>query len=309
MPSFYNAKRFFLTYPKCNKLPHELVAFLATKGELAYYVVARELHADGSPHLHAAIQFVKPLRGGARHLDFDGHHPNKQDPNNWDACKNYCKKDGDYIEGPEDALVRAALRGVEKIPDNLSELVKDYDSETKWLDFCASRRIPYAYARHFWSANQSDEFTISEGDEVMGTMHKSLAGYAFGGHGRRSLILHGPSGCGKTTWAKINAPKPALMVTHIEDLKRFKKGFHKSIIFDDVDFKHWPRTAQIKIADVDNAQSIHVRYGTISLPSKIEKIFTCNVLPLDLSDPAIRRRVFVCHVNMGLSAKILENEF
>lgn len=67
-------------------------------------------------------------------------------------------------------------------------------------------------------------------------------------------------------------------------------GYHKSIIFDDVDFNHYPRTAQIHLCDFDNARDIHVRYGTAHIPAGIAKVFTCNEWPLS-SDPAVMRRV------------------
>lgn len=291
MPSFFNGKRFFLTYPQCQHSPDELALFLGQQAPVAYYLVAREQHEDGNFHLHACVEFKSTQRHDVRWLDFNGHHPNKQDPRKWEACKTYCKKDGNFIEGPEEVLLRAALAGLPP-----SELVKAYTECDKWLDYCVSNRISYQYAMWYWNASRDDSFTIRQEDDVKGEMCQSLASFAFDRDRHRVLILKGESGCGKTTWAKKNAPKPALFVSHIDTLKRFNPDIHKSIIFDDVDFNHYPRTAQIHLVDYDNARAIHVRYGTVELPAGIPRIFTCNADPVLLTDAAIKRRCTLVNV-------------
>jgi len=106
---------------------------------------------------------------------------------------------------------------------------------------------------------------------------------------RKSTIIIGPSGIGKTTYAKMKAKKPSLFVTHIDDLK-FMNASIKSIIFDDMTFKHLPLQSQIHLVDRDENRSIHVRYGTVQIPQGMEKWFTCNEQPFDEHD-AIKRRV------------------
>lgn len=115
----------------------------------------------------------------------------------------------------------------------------------------------------------------------------------------KSLIIIGPPGCGKTNWAKKNAPKPALFVSHLDRLAEFDANYHKSIIFDDMDFQHMPRQAQIHIVDIDNPRDIHIRYKVANIPAKTIKIFTANTYPF-ISDPAITRRVMKFDVNHQL---------
>ena len=62
-------------------------------------------------------------------------------------------------------------------------------------------------------------------------------------------------------WARIWMPKPALFVTHIDQLKHLRADYHKSIIFDDMHFNGdengkgaWPRTSQIAIVDRENGR-------------------------------------------------------
>lgn len=106
----------------------------------------------------------------------------------------------------------------------------------------------------------------------------------------KSLVIIGPAGCGKTTIAKHFAPKPSIFVTHIDVLKQFIPNYHKSIIFDDISFTHWPRETQISLTDCEQPRSIHIRYGTATIPANIPKLFTGNRNPLDSMDPAIARR-------------------
>lgn len=286
MPSFYNGKRFFLTYPQCASTPHELVAFLQQRASVVYYVVARELHANGDPHLHACVEFAQTERHGVDWLDFEGKHPNKQDPRNWDACKTYTKKDKDYLESE-------TPQGNSNDGD-LREICVNTEHEVDWMLHCATKKIPFPYARWLWEYFHCDQHTILASEHI-GVMCGALQAFQFIPHLHQTFILEGPSGCGKTTWAKINMPKPALFVSHIDQLKQFTSR-HKSIIFDDVDFNHYPRTSQIAICDFDNVRAIHCRHAVATIPAGIFKVFTCNTLPLSTDDPAIKRRVKIYHI-------------
>lgn len=277
MPSFYDGKRFFLTFPTIDRSPHELVAHLQACAPVKFYVVARELHVDGTPHLHACVEFVTHQRRPVDWLDSFGIHPNKQDPRKWQACIIYTKKGGDFIEGPEQV-----------IEEDLSAIVVGMDSEELWMEYCVSKRISFNYAQWFWARLRNDDCTLL-GSEFPGKMCGQLEKFQYQ-FGPATLVLRGDSGCGKTLWAKINAPKPCLFVRHIDTLKKFRSGYHVSIVFDDVDFRHYPRTSQIHIVDFHNPSDIHCRNTCAHIPAGIYKIFTCNEWPLVFEDPAIARR-------------------
>jgi len=49
-----------------------------------------------------------------------------------------------------------------------------------------------------------------------------------------AVVLHGTAGTGKTAFAVAHFVHP-LLVSEMDGLKRFKKGFHDGIVFDDVD--------------------------------------------------------------------------
>lgn len=167
----------------------------------------------------------------------------------------------------------------------------------KFLIWASINKV--TYAEKIWDlSNRVDGCTIRDGDVVNGVMKPVLENLQFSLEwlGPKALVLIGDSGVGKTTWAKTNIPKPCLFVTHIDELKLFRKGFHVSILFDDVSFKHYPIPAQIHLVDYFDHRSIHVRYGTASIPAGVVKFFTCNELPIDASHPAVARRIKVVRI-------------
>ena len=54
---------FFLTYPHCDIMPDSALPMFKTKlPKLFEWVICRELHMDGSPHLHVYAKVEKRLR-------------------------------------------------------------------------------------------------------------------------------------------------------------------------------------------------------------------------------------------------------
>jgi len=111
-----------------------------------------------------------------------------------------------------------------------------------------------------------------------------------------SEVVVGDSGIGKTQYALSHFETP-LLVSHMDDLRDFKADEHDGIVFDDMNFHHCPRTAQIHLTDKDQTRSIHCRYATASIPKNTRKIFTCNEngFPF-IEDEAIRRRINISYL-------------
>lgn len=91
----------FLTYPRSGELSRERLRDVAVGSwSVDKFLIARELHADGEPHLHAVLYWKERYRRvGATCFDVDGHHPNIQKPGNLKAtCTYVCKDDDTPLE-------------------------------------------------------------------------------------------------------------------------------------------------------------------------------------------------------------------
>jgi len=122
----------------------------------------------------------------------------------------------------------------------------------------------------------------------------------------KSIILWGKAGCGKTCFARAILPK-ALFVSHMDDLLKYDEGEHDGIIFDDMNFLHVPREAQIHIVDCEQPRSIHCRYQVANIPAMTKKIFTTNNVDgcIFLSnDGAIERRIERIELREELPAEL-----
>lgn len=273
-----DATTFFLTYAQSNFEANEFIAFLQSIKPVIWARVAKEQHESGDPHMHAIIRFGARVktRSNVRLFDYMGRHPNIQIPRRIKDVLEYVSKDGHFTDyGP--------------VPSNKNA----YDELVQWaksgqrdeFDKCAlENRISFQWAEHIWKRHAECSRDILEPGQ--GTECVQLQGLQFSG---KSTVVVGPSGCGKSTWAKRVAPKPALWCTHLDDLKRLNAG-HKSIIFDDMDFKHLPRTTQIYLVDQDDIRTIHCRNTNATIPAKMPKIFTCNEYCFG-DDEAVRRRI------------------
>lgn len=266
-----------------------------------YAIVARERHANGGLHYHAYVEWSRAIDCLAGdNLNLRGQHPNiiaKRDRRSRAAARQYCKKDGDWQEKGETSI----LPGENPEETTLCEKAANCSSWSIWLDTAYKSDIPYAYAKAAWDATNTQSVTICDGHPESGTITSPLLNWIrYDEADSRALVLLGPSGIGKTTWGIRFAPRPALLVSHADDLRAFREGHHRSIIFDDMMFaadatsgyKGWPRTSQIHLLDFFLTRSIHCRYVNARIPKGIHKIFTCNVFPFT-EDPAIRRRIKV----------------
>lgn len=270
----------FLTFAQC-RLARSTVWDLLSGLGATWCIIGTEQHADGNPHLHAVVDWgrKKDIRN-ARALDLEGYHPSIEACKNRPAAINYVKKEGDWEEfgGNE-----------EEEEEDLITIARNLD-EGQYYQHCLKKKVPYQYAAKFHELARKDRGnTITADTPVEGRMRQDLQFLALP-EVPQSSVLVGPSGCGKTTWALKQTPKPALLVTHMDDLRHFDPQYHKSLVFDDMKFTHMPLQAQIHLVDQDWPRSIHCRYRTAPIPAKTHKIFTCNEEPF-VEHPAIERRV------------------
>lgn len=112
-----NANNILVTFAQCATDPTEVERNLQassyfTGSQIKKYIIARELHQDGNPHLHLYLRFEPKLDSlNNRVLDFlatdsnaqDGsreYHANIQSARNVKKTIHYCVKDGNYLFWP-----------------------------------------------------------------------------------------------------------------------------------------------------------------------------------------------------------------
>lgn len=282
MSSFkFDSQTCFLTYPQCSLTWQDIADHLKTLADIDWARICYEEHATGEPHRHVVCKWTKRVQTrNKRAFDIQGKHPNIQSVRSIKKAVAYVSKDGEFFD-------------IGTVP---SDGDTDIDwataastmSECDYLKLALQKRLPYQYAQRFWQlgCKQTCEIPVSyEPDLTRESEALLLTALPEG-----TTVLVGNTGIGKTSWAKRVCPKPALWVRHIDVLRSFRPGYHKSIIFDDMSFMHLPREAQIHIVDQSDEAHIHCRYGHAVIPAKTVKIFTANAYPFT-RDPAIERRV------------------
>lgn len=298
MPFRLQGKYWFLTYARADfdidGYEHWLRLILQNK--YVGSVICRESHQDGAQHRHVAFEVSERIDIRTnRYFDYQEFHPNIQTARSWKAVLRYVTKTEDWkgyakYEHLEDEPETAA-DNYEGTSTDIVDVARRTETEEHFLIWCIAKNISYGYANRIWTlVQQVRPQLMRDNDTVDGSLRMPYLSFLqFDLSTRRALVLQGPSGVGKTTWALRNAPRPALVVTHMDDLQHMRPDV-KTIIFDDMDFKHLPRTSQIHLVDFDLARSIHCRYRCARIPAGIYKIFTCNEYPFN-EDAAINRRV------------------
>lgn len=91
--------QWFLTYPRNDATPGELLDQLRLIDEVIDYVVAREAHADGGNHLHAYVKFVDGpfLKDAPNVFNVLSSRGNYQPARSAKAVIKYCTKGDNYI--------------------------------------------------------------------------------------------------------------------------------------------------------------------------------------------------------------------
>jgi len=278
-----DSKTFFLTYPRYSCEHNVAKTFLDSIKSVEWARVATETHEDGGLHMHIIVRFASRVKSSnMRVFDMEGHHPNIQSPRKINDVLEYVAKEGNYTDFGN-------LPGKSNKIDDIYSAAESGNREA-FDRVCLAARVSFQWAEHIWRQKAIDTDSILEPGNGIECMQLQELPF----HGGSTLVI-GPSGCGKSTWAKRISPKPSLWVRHLDILRKFRPGYHKSIIFDDCDFKHLPRTSQIYIADQDDTGHIHCRYGVATIPANTPKIFTANIMPFE-EDEAVRRRLRIINI-------------
>lgn len=123
-----------MTYPRCPVLPHDALEQLRKvfpHVAIKDWIVAPEVHADGTPHLHAFIRYEDRVTWSSTRWDLRQgdlvYHGNYQVAKSWKAVMDYCKKDGNHISNIsiEDAKSKKAARNQQLLNEDPQQLIQE----------------------------------------------------------------------------------------------------------------------------------------------------------------------------------------
>lgn len=309
--------RFFFTFSRCTLTVDQLYSHIDLKKPVARAIFCQEEHRDGFPHVHAAIEFSRPVDTyNNRFFDVGGYHPSWEPVRSWQAACRYVQKDGNlrYFGCSSDDILQTPQAGVgnhregRTIPDNLSEIASGCADELEWLQRCASMGLAGFYCRRIWDIiGQRKGVTVEENQELRGLYPCDMLSFVLWPtrlDTDHAIVLLGPAGSGKTTWAMVNAPTPFLWVNDINALSSFDANYHKAIVFDECRFTgdpitgkgKYPLTTQICLADLACDRQIRVLYGYAKIPKHTKRIFTCTDWVCFTKDPQIERRIHLINL-------------
>lgn len=293
----FDAIKVFLTYSQVGERTKEDIFFtIDERYPVKDFFLGEERHQDGGRHIHAVFVFkakvssrsaqcfdvwdgekwlhpnIKTIRRGKAHLETVVEYAGKDDPHpltNMESKPSW----GELIEQSNTA--QEFLDGVRKwYPRDYALNLQRYEySAAKMYGNCPNTLSDFV---HDWDLELPDELRDLQVSTV------------------QSTVIVGPPGCGKTTWAKENAPKPALFIRHMDSLALLRAE-HASIIFDDLDFHHLPPSTQKFLVDMENLAEIHLRYRVAKIPAGLPRIITANEYPFlaeGVHGDAITRRIF-----------------
>ncbi len=259
---------------------------VAKRKELHSYVLyGREIGESGTPHLQAYAETPKRMTLKAYEKMLHSLVPRAakiQAVRDSLHARKYCMKDGQVVE--YGTRIQQGRRS------DLLVIQTELDQGATIQDIAT---------HHFgqWVRyHQAFKLYIAMRPIVQTVFPLESFGWKIAYPEGKSLILWGESDIGKTEFAKALLGPTFHLVSHPDELLGYNPNYHSGILFDDMEFLHTPRTAQIHLLDWDNGRAIHCRYQTAWIPAKTKKVFTtntdCGEIFL-LTDKAIKRRVKV----------------
>nr|AWK29922.1 AC1 [Tomato leaf curl Gujarat virus] len=298
-----NAKNYFLTYPKCSLTKEKALSQLLnlqTPTFIKFIRICRELHQDGSLHLHVLIQFegkfqfknnrLFDLASPTRSTQF---HPNFQGAKSSSDVKSYMEKDGDYLDhGVFQIDGRSARGGCQSANDAYAEAINT-GFKAKALNILRERSSK-DYILQFHNLNSNldrifappvevyvSPFLSSSFDQVPEELEE-WAVENVGSPAARpmrpiSIVIEGDSRTGKTMWARSLGPHNYLC-GHLDLSPKVYINDAWYNVIDDVDPHYLKHFKEFMGAQRD--WQSNTKYGKpVQIKGGIPTIFLCNPGP------------------------------
>nr|QBL07691.1 AC1 protein [Tomato leaf curl New Delhi virus] len=298
-----NAKNYFLTYPKCSLTKEEALSqlqTLETPTSKKFIKICRELHEDGSPHIHVLVQFegkfqcknnrffdlVSPSR--AAHF-----HPNIQGAKSASDVKAYIDKDGDVLEWGVFQIDGRSARGGQQTANDAYAQAINTGNKTDALKVL-KELAPKDYVLQFHNLiNNLDRifqtrsevyvspFSTSSFDRVPADLVDWAKCNVVCSAARPlrpiSIVIEGDSRTGKTMWARSLGPHNYLC-GHLDLSPKVYSNDAWYNVIDDVDPHYLKHFKEFMGAQRD--WQSNTKYGKpVMIKGGIPTIFLCNEGP------------------------------
>ncbi|ABY84412.1 AC1 [Emilia yellow vein virus-[Fz1]] len=295
-----NAKNYFLTYPHCSLTKEEAlsqITKLSTPTNKLFIRICRELHEDGTPHLHVLIQFEGKFKcQNNRFFDLispnrSAHfHPNIQGAKSSTDVKTYMEKDGDVLDhGSFQIDGRSARGGCQSANDAYAEAINSGSKATA-LNILREK-APKDFVLQFHNLNSNLDrifappmevfncpFSSSSfnqvPEELKSWVSENIKDAAARPWRPISIVIEGDSRTGKTMWARSLGPHNYLC-GHLDLSPKVYSNDAWYNVIDDVD-PHYLSTLKNLWGPKGTAKAIP-KYGKpIQIKGGIPTIFLCN---------------------------------
>lgn len=257
----FNCKRAFLTYPQVSA-DIDIADILINVKQLPHYescIIAKELHADGNPHIHILLCLSKaPDWTNSRKLDdLVGKHGNYRGIRSFRKCYDYVRKGGNFLEDnfdlgrytktttSKDDLYRSISQST-GVAEGLKTLLEQDPKEYFTRGTTVKTMLEYLHGKPKPNYTPHAELngTYAIPQEITDWLESDFRPVSR--DRRRCLILVGPTRLGKTSWARSLDPCHIFMRGSV-NLDKFHPAA-KHIIIDDVPWQFIPNKKQWLLA-------------------------------------------------------------
>ncbi|AAD39153.1 rep protein [Tomato yellow leaf curl Thailand virus] len=298
-----NAKNYFLTYPHCSLTKEEealsQILNLSTPTNKLIIRICRELHEDGTPHLHLLIQFEGKFKcQNNRFFDLTSptrsahFHPNIQGAKSSTDVKAYMEKDGDVLDhGIFQIDGRSARGGCQSANDAYAEAINS-GSKASALNILREK-APKDFVLQFHNLNSNldriftppiEEYISPFSSSSFNQVPEELEEWACNNVLSRArplrpitIVIEGDSRTGKTMWARSLGPHNYLC-GHLDLSPKVYNNDAWFNVIDDVDPHYLKHFKEFMGAQRD--WQSNTKYGKpVQIKGGIPTIFLCNPGP------------------------------